>query len=370
MPLTKTGCFRVKWVYNMNNLFTLTRKMAGGRASRWAAILTLLALLLVFAGWRGSQANQKRTAATPTTLPQAVSSDQLMALPPFQARTVTTAITRLADLRTYRPERPRFGLTGYEIQEGDTAWSIAEKFGLRMESILWGNENLSADAGSLQIGRVINILPLDGVVHTVQKDETWERIELLHGVKREQIIAFIGNPFPEDRSPELVAGQQLIIPGGRNQVVWTDPGPPVDPSKGRLSPGFYQGALTGVGTGVYILPVSPIRITQPFWEGHPALDFDTVTGQAVWAADGGTVIYSGWSESGYGNLVIIDHGTGYWTYYAHNDYNLVSVGQAVYQGQHIAASGNTGRSSGDHLDFRIRVAGRNFIDPTPLLPLP
>lgn len=357
----------------MEKLYTLIHRIGSRRAVRRAAVMITLALVLILAGWRGLQASISRAAAVPTATARSTLPAQAVTLPPFKMQAVAAAITRLADLHTYRPERPRFGLTTYEIQDGDTAWSIAEAYGLRVESILWGNEDLSANAGSLQIGRVINILPINGVLHTVKEDENWEQIELLHGVKRDAIIAFIGNPFLEgsrEDEPSPVFGQQLIIPGGRNQVVWLDPGPPVDPSKGRQSPGFYQGALTGMGSGVYILPVSPIRITQPFWEGHPALDFDTVTGQAVWAADGGTVIYVGWSESGYGNLVIIDHGTGYWTYYAHNDYNLVTMGQAVYQGQQIAASGNTGRSSGDHLDFRIRVAGRNFIDPTPLLPLP
>lgn len=355
----------------MDKTNTTLHASGGWRAAARTAGWLILALVLLLAGWRTTQATRPRTQAVPPTHTLPAPPAQPAALPPFSTPAQpASSITRQADLHTFRPERPRFGLTTYEIQAGDTAWSIAEKFGLRTESILWGNEGLSADAGSLQIGRVINILPVDGVLHTVQEGEDWERIELLHGVKRETIVAYIGNPFVEGEAAELIPGQRLIIPGGRNQVVWIDPGPPVDPSKGRLSPGFYQGALTGRGTGTYILPVSPVRITQPYWEGHPALDFDTITGQAVWAADGGTVIFSGWSESGYGNLIIIDHGTGYWTYYAHNEYNLVDNGQAVYQGQQIATSGNTGRSTGDHLDFRIRVAGRNFIDPTPWLPLP
>ena len=289
-------------------------------------------------------------------------------LPAFQSDPQTLSIPRLARMDTERPERPRFGIMKYTIKDGDTAWAIAQKFGLRMESILWGNEGMSADAGSLVIGQEINILPEDGVLYTVQQDDTWEKVEYRNGVDREKIIGYIGNDFASRDSTDLIPGEQLIIPGGRKPVVWLDPGPKVEPGKGRKSAGFYSGDLVYIGTGVYILPVTPVRITQPFWEGHPALDYDTVTGQPVYAADHGTVIYSGWSESGYGNLVIIDHGTGFWTYYAHNDVNLVESGQGVLQGQQIAKSGNTGRSSGDHLDFRIRVAGAQFIDPTPLMP--
>ncbi len=289
-------------------------------------------------------------------------------LPSFDFEKDASSVSRLAQMNTDRPERPRFGIMKYTIKDGDTAWAIAQKFGLRMESILWGNEGMSADAGSLVIGQEINILPEDGVLYTVQEKDTWEMIEYRNGVEREKIIAYVGNSFVSRDSTELVVGEHLIIPGGRKPVVWLDPGPPVEPGKGRKSAGFYSGDLVYIGTGVYILPVTPVRITQPFWEGHPALDYDTVTGQPVYAADHGTVIYSGWSESGYGNLVIIDHGTGYWTYYAHNDVNLVDSGQGVLQGQQIAKSGNTGRSTGDHLDFRIRVAGAQFIDPTPLMP--
>ena len=326
--------------------------------------------LLMKALWIGYNP-QARMVITPTVAATPVFTPTPTPVsPPIYPTPATLALARRAVLRTYRPERPRFDLLRYTIQSGDTAWAIAQKYGLRMESILWGNEGMSADAGSLRVGQVINILPEDGVLHTVQEEETWETIEIQHGVAREKIIEYPGNPFDETLSEELVVGQKLIVPGGRNPIVWLDPGPQVEAGKGRQSTGFYSGALVNRGTGVYILPVSPVRITQPYWEGHPALDFDTVTGQPVYAADSGTVIYSGWSQSGYGNLIIVDHGTGYWTYYAHNDVNMVSAGQGVVQGQQIARSGNTGRSSGDHLDFRIRVAGGAFIDPTPLLPLP
>jgi len=79
------------------------------------------------------------------------------------------------------------------------------------------------------------------------------------------------------------------------------------------------------------------------------------------------VIYSGWDDSGYGYLVIIDHGNGYWTYYAHNSELLVQAGEAVMQGQAIARSGSTGNSTGDHLDFRIRQ-GNVFLNPLEFLP--
>lgn len=305
---------------------------------------------------------------TPEPTPALEETSAPVRLPAFEISQAQQALVRSLILHTDRPERPRFQIMKYTIKQDDTPWSIAEKFGLTIESILWGNEGMSANAGGLQVGQEINILPENGVMHTVQEDDTWEKIEYLHGVALQEIAAYPGNHFPEEPPYDLVPGQKLIIPGGRNPIVWQDPGPQVIPGKGRQSPGFYSGPLIGTGMGFYIWPVQPIRITQPYWSGHPAIDVDTYTGQPVFAADSGTVIFSGMSEAGYGNLVIIDHGTGYWTYYAHNDVNYVSAGQAVLQGQQIAESGNTGNSTGDHLDFRIRVAGGAFIDPTPLLP--
>jgi len=89
---------------------------------------------------------------------------------------------------------------------------------------------------------------------------------------------------------------------------------------------------------------------------HGGLDIANSYGTDVVAADGGIVIFAGWNSS-YGNLVQIDHQNGYVTYYAHNSSLCVSVGDAVYKGQHIAEMGSTGRSTGNHCHFEIRING-------------
>jgi len=122
------------------------------------------------------------------------------------------------------------------------------------------------------------------------------------------------------------------------------------------------------GTGTFLWPVSPIRITESYWSGHPAIDLDTYPGQAVYASDSGTVIYADWDTTGYGNLIVVDHGNGLWSYYAHNQANVVRAGDGVLQGGQIAESGSTGNSSGEHLDFRIRLAEGGFLNPLDFLP--
>ena len=289
-------------------------------------------------------------------------------LPPLLTPAPDGSIARTINIHTDIPTRPRVNVITYTVVAGDTPWLIAKNFNLQPESILWANESLSAEAGNLSIGRVLNILPTDGVLHFVREGDTLERLQVLYGVPIEDILNYPGNNLPAEPPYTLVPGQQVIVPGGRKPIVWQEPGPKVVAGLGRKSPGFYQGSLVLRGTGTFVWPVPPNVITQYFWAGHPGLDIDTYTGQPVYASDSGTVIFSGWDNTGYGNLIIIDHGNDFWTYYAHNDRLLVTVGEGVVQGQQIAESGSTGRSTGSHLDFRIRYQAGAFLNPLNFLP--
>lgn len=89
---------------------------------------------------------------------------------------------------------------------------------------------------------------------------------------------------------------------------------------------------------------------------HEGIDIACATGTPIQAAASGTVIHSGWL-GGYGNLVVVDHGNGLATAYAHNSSLLVAVGQSVAQGETVSLCGSTGNSSGPHLHFEVRVNG-------------
>lgn len=253
---------------------------------------------------------------------------------------------------TYKPKQPQHEFITYTVQPGDTAISIAEKFGIREETILGGNPFLQNDAGQLWAGTDITILPLDGVLRNVVEGDTVESLAEQYGVPAEDIISYEPNnlEFPY----RLYPGTQILIPGAVAEVWVWDP-PSLVTSEENSSPEALQGVQIAVpGTGTFIRPWSGGRITQNPWYGHMAIDTGLVTGSPIYASDTGTVTYATWSPYCYGNLVVINHGNGFETFYAHlNDFN-VSPGQTVYQGDLIAWSGNTGCSSGPHVHFEIR----------------
>ena len=145
-------------------------------------------------------------------------------------------------------------------------------------------------------------------------------------------------------------------------------------------------SVTQSANALFVWPVDgPRMITsgygwrrRPFGSGdefHSGLDMRAPFNTPILAAADGTVIFSAWHNGGWGNKVIIDHGGGLHTWYAHNSRNVVSVGQQVVAGERIALAGSTGRSTGPHLHFEVRLngtsttPGRTQVDPAPYLGL-
>ncbi len=292
-----------------------------------------------------------------------------LSLPPLNtislAQPQGDGITRNLQLHTHIPDRPKNEVIQYRVQGGDSPSSIAREFDLQPESILWANDELNANAGSLKPGMVLNILPVDGVLHTVSDGDTLETIAAMHNAQVQEIFEFPGNDFDLTQSPQLEKGREVIVPNGISPILWSEA---QVPGAGQGGGGdSYSGNVPALGSGSFIWPINSRNLTQEFWSGHPGIDISTDFRQPVFAADSGTVILSGWDYTGYGNFIIIDHGNGYKTTYGHNEANLVSVGQTVVKGQQIAESGNTGNSTGNHLDFRI-LYNDAFVNPLGYLP--
>lgn len=293
-----------------------------------------------------------------------------LSLPPLDttnspSQSESGGIARRLQLKTNIPERPNDKVTEYVVQRGDSPWSIAQKFGLEPETILWSNDALNASAGSLKIGDRLIILPVDGVLHIVEEGDTLETLENIHGTPTQGIIEYPGNSFDLTQPPQLIAGQQIIIPNGTSPILWSEAQAPIAAQTG-LGRG-YSSDVPNLGSGYFIWPVNTYSLSQEYWSGHPGLDVVTDFRQPIFASDSGTVIFSGWDATGYGNFIVIDHGNGFKTTYGHNEANLVAAGQTVVKGQQIAESGNTGNSTGNHIDFRILLNGA-FVNPLGYLP--
>lgn len=252
---------------------------------------------------------------------------------------------------TFENTDPTHNFNTYVVKRGDTPNGIAERFGIKPESILGGNPQLSEESSLLQIGTELVILPIDGVLHTVQPGETLDDLEILYGISQEVIVAYEPNGL--DFPYRLVPETKILIPGAvRELFVWTPPD--LSSVGGTSSEGSGVRPII-VGTGTFVYPVNGRNFTQFFWYGHPGLDIALGEGSAVYASDTGTVTYAGWNNFGYGNLIVVNHGNGFETFYGHLSGINVVPGQIVYQGNVIGASGNTGNSSGPHIHFEIRI---------------
>lgn len=250
---------------------------------------------------------------------------------------------------TYQAKMPTHNFKIHVVTDFDTPNSIALQYGISADTIIGGNANISRESNLLQTGAELIILPVDGVLHTVKPGETLDSIAALYGVPVADIIGFPSNNL-EAPFLRLIPDSQLVIPGASlGQFTFRAP-----KSVGN-SGGAQQWAV--VGTGTYIWPVSGRCLTSYYSGFHPGIDVSMAEGSPVYAADTGTVTYAAYAAGiyyDYGNLIVINHGNGYETFYAHLSGINVYPGQIVYQGDYIGATGNTGRSSGPHLHFEIR----------------
>ncbi len=249
--------------------------------------------------------------------------------------------------------KPRDKIVKYKVKKGETLSSIAKKFNIDVQSIKWAND-LKSDV--VREGEVLDIPPIVGVVHKVKKGETIYTIAKKYKVDAQNIVNFPFNEFEDEETFALKPGQILYVPGG---VIEDKPKVSVFAQRGKAptGPGTVQAGVAGSGN--FIWPASG-RITQYPVVYHMALDIANRSAPDIIASDQGTVVYSGCLRYGYGCHVIIDHGNGYRTLYAHMARLYVKVGDQVSKGQALGKMGSTGRSTGTHVHFEIIFQGRRL----------
>lgn len=256
--------------------------------------------------------------------------------------TVLSATAENSSTSTLVSEKMRDQVVEYEVQEGDTVSTIAEKFDISADTLRWQND-LSLKA-RIKVGQTLEILPVTGISHKVQKGDTVYSIAKRYDSSAQAIVDFPYNTFTNDETFELAIGQLIVVPDG------------VKPKARRGAPRIRQltpDAGTVVASGNFVWPTSG-RITQRWFWYHKGIDIANKKAPGVLAADSGTVVVAGWIDGyGYGSRIVIDHGNGYKTRYAHLSRINVQVGQTVNRGDLIAIMGSTGRSTGTHLHFEI-----------------
>ncbi len=259
-------------------------------------------------------------------------------------------------------------ITTYTVQQGDTIFGVADKYGLKPETILWANRYIIGDTpDGLVVGVELYILPEDGVYHRWSEGEGLNGVAKFYGVDPDVIVNYPLNDLSPEAigdysNPNIEPGKMLVVPGGvRPTVSWIIPRDNPASGSAYLGPGACSGIIYGdVGTGAFTWPTTATWLSGYDYNPpiHNGLDFDGDFGSPIYASDTGVVVYSGWSDRGYGYLIVVDHDDGWQSFYAHlTEGTLVPCGSNVQKGQLIASMGSTGNSSGPHLHFELRLNG-------------
>ncbi len=303
-----------------------------------------------------------------------------VALPAYEGVAPVEGIGKSAEVSTEPVAESRYDFLQYEVVSGDTLFGIAEKFGLEPTSILWTNlYTLWDNPAGLVPGQILKIPPEDGVLHT------WTEGEGLNGVANglsvtvDAIIEWPGNGLSYEMvgdlsNPNIAPGTEIFAPGGtrgfrdfsttifaREEAaesnVW---------GEGKCPP-----ADSGpIGLGTFIWPANETWISGFDFSpetNHWGIDVAGDLNDPLYAVDSGVVVYSGWNDWGYGNVVAIDHGNGFQSLYAHLESINVGCLGYVTQGDVIGYMGSTGNSSGPHLHYEL-LSGSQRVNPHRYLP--
>ncbi len=332
----------------------------------------LAAISLVFTAWlyRGQDLRAK-PQITATPAPIIPTPTEFVELPPYDAALIgVTGLNRQAQLHTTLPDFSGYEIKQYEVQKNDTLFGIAEKFGIKPQTILWGNYDVLFDnPDRLSVGADLRILPADGLLYTWTKDDGLNGVADFFKVAPEDIISWPGNHLDSDTigdyaHPNIAVGTTLFVPGGKRDFVSASV--PVisrsnPASASVVGPGSCGSISTGAtGGGTFVWPTTMHEISGYGYDpsiNHSGIDIGGQIGNAVYATDAGVVVYAGWNDWGYGNLIVIDHGNGWQSLYAHLSAILVGCGASVNQGGQIGTIGVTGNSTGPHLHFELSING-------------
>lgn len=357
----------------------------------WVIALSLVGFAL-YLGWRLAShqplllsafstafANRSQSKENASYTPQPDSPSQQAELgagmPAFNVTRMVASIFRRSDLHTAIPNRPDEKVRSYTVTKGDSVFEIAARFKIKPETVLWANyEQLDDNPDMISVGMPLLVPPTNGVLYKWQDGDTVDGVAGKFDTKPEDILAWSGNNI-DLVEQNIDPGTLIFVPGGHREFrQWLIP--TIPRGNAGVSPELYgSGACSGnfsgaYGSGAFIWPAANHVLSgNDYWSGHLGIDIAAGEGAQIYAADSGVVVFAGWANGGYGNMVMIDHGNGYQTIYAHLSSATAGCGRSVSQGAIIGYAGSTGNSTGAHLHFEVRYQG-GFVSPWYVLPAP
>lgn len=343
-----------------------------------AVVSVVLVLIAVWVMGKFVLKNQEKN--TPTEAVTAGSTSVSQPIIPLALRSDPILLSgfgigREALIHTDRRAQTRTAMIDYTILTGDTLFGIAEKFGLKPQTLLWSNRHiLGDDPHNIYPGVNILIPVMDGAVYQWNSGDGLNGVASFYHVTPDSIIDWPANNLNRTTlgdlaMPNIVAGTLLFVPGGEGIFTdWLETFTREKPAQSSIS-GSACGILTTgyIGSGPpFLWPTSETYISGYHYSpetNHRAIDIGGSIGNPVYAVDDGVIVYSNWNTRGYGNLIVVDHGNGWQSVYAHLDNYLSFCGENVARGQQIGTLGTTGNSSGPHLHFELRHETYGVVNP-------
>ncbi len=242
----------------------------------------------------------------------------------------------------------------YIVQPGDTVSTIAGRFGITINTVLWAN-NLG-NYSIIKPGQELTILPYSGIIYKVKSGDTLSKIANTYKINDTDI----SEKNNIDINLGLKIGQELILPGA-SRIVAAAPVRVNPASTPNTTSSVNKVPNTQSSGDNMAWPTEGHRISQYFTWSHNGLDIANKVGTPIYAAEAGTIEISatGWN-GGYGNTLLINHGNGKKTRYGHLTSLYVKVGDKVTKGENIGTMGSTGRSTGSHLHFEVIINGARY----------
>jgi murein DD-endopeptidase MepM/ murein hydrolase activator NlpD len=344
----------------------------------WGATAIVVTALLGSTIWWTQQGAASGSLATSSGSP----SKPNIGLPPSASiRSSSPSIGRGLALKTSVSSQSAATPITYRVMPGDSVFGIAKQFNIKPESILYSNEaTLNDNPGNLSPGMELTIPPVDGLTYTWKEGDTLDSVANqfkadLNGDKKvdatdaallqDAIVNFPSNNL-DLTNPVIKPGQVITIPGGHRELVsWLEFVPTSNRSGGttatsELGGGGCPGQYAGSPPGIWPTNGPHTLSGNNYGPSHLGIDITATSSTLVLASGGGVVVFAGFSQYGYGNVVEIDHMDGYATVYGHLSQINVSKCESVTGGAVIGIAGTTGNSTGVHLHFEVRQGNVNI----------